>query len=300
MKKQIKILSAAALAATIAFSGCAVTESGVPDEREKELPAQTVTEEETVPQPSEEVETQQPPEEETEQRQPIEEEVKEEESEEVIVVQPTVKTVTYIKVTADGVNLRKGAGTSYASLGAAQRDTLYACAGESGNWYKTYYKNSVAYISKKYCAIVEMNEASAVIEKIIAEGCKCLGVKYVYGATRYHNGNGKLLSGFTTSAFDCSSLMQYIFKKGADINLQVNTRTQVVQGTAVARSDLRRGDLIFFTNASRVNNQGVERIGHVALYLGDNYILHTSSDFAKIEQMSSTRWGYYVQARRMV
>ena len=43
---------------------------------------------------------------------------------------------------------------------------------------------------------------------------------------------------------------------------------------------------------------GVERIGHVALYLGDNYILHTASDYAVIEQMSATRRNYFVTARR--
>ena len=80
--------------------------------------------------------------------------------------------------------------------------------------------------------------------------------------------------------------------------LDVNTRTQVKQGVKV--SEIKRGDLMFFTNASRYYNTGLERIGHVALYLGGNYILHTASDYAKIEQISSTRWGYYICARRMV
>ena len=136
-------------------------------------------------------------------------------------------------------------------------------------------------------------------EAVIAEGTKHMGVKYVYGATRYHNGKGVYLSGFSTQAFDCSSLMQYIFKVAANVNLQVTTRTQVVQGEAVTNG-LKRGDLMFFTNAARKNKTGVERIGHVAMYLGDNYILHTASDYAKIEQISSIRWGYYIQARRMV
>ena len=48
-----------------------------------------------------------------------------------------------------------------------------------------------------------------------------------------------------------------------------------------------------------ITRRGVERIGHVALYLGDNYILHTASDYAVIEQISSTRWGYYIEARRV-
>ncbi|MDE7306575.1 MAG: C40 family peptidase, partial [Clostridia bacterium] len=127
-----------------------------------------------------------------------------------------------------------------------------------------------------------------------------LGTPYVYGAVRLHDGKGNMLKGFTKNAFDCSSLMQYMFYEGAGKLLNVTTRTQVSQGKTVSKSQLKRGDLMFFTNASRKNNTGVERIGHVAIYLGDNYILHTASDYAKIEQISATRWGYFIQAQRML
>ena len=215
--------------------------------------------------------------------------------------QPKAEKAEYICVNASGLTLRSGAGTNYSAVGTAEKGTLYALCGKTGNWYKTYYKNKPVYLSAGYCSVVQMDKsANAQIEKVIEEGAKCLGVTYVYGATRYHDGTGRKLSGFTTSAFDCSSLMQYAFKVGADVNLQVNTRTQVYQGTTIKKSALKRGDLIFFTNASRKNNTGVERIGHVAMYLGDNYILHTASDYAKIEQISTTRWGYYVQTQRMI
>ena len=55
-----------------------------------------------------------------------------------------------------------------------------------------------------------------------------------------------------------------------------------------------------WTNASRKNKVGIERIGHVGIYFGNNYILHTASDHAVIEPISNTRWGYYVTARRVV
>ena len=228
-------------------------------------------------------------------------EEKEEEPVIAIVPEPKIERVSYVMPTASGLNLRAGAGTGYASLGSAEKNTLYALLGSENGWYKIAFNNGQAYLSSKYCKIVQMEKSSnADIEKIIAEGCKYLGVKYVYGATRYHDGSGKKLSGFSTSAFDCSSLMQYIFKMGAGINLQVNTRTQIYQGTTVKKNEIKRGDLLFFTNASRKNNVGVERVGHVALYLGDNYILHTASDYAKIEQISATRWGYYIQTQRVL
>ena len=214
---------------------------------------------------------------------------------------PKVATVSYIKVTSDGVNIRSGAGANYSSLGTAEKSTLYALLGEENGFYKTGYRNKTAYISKKYCQIYEMEKSdSASIEAVIEEGTKCLGTPYVYGATRLHDGKGNLYKGFTVNAFDCSSLMQYMFYKGADRLLDVNTRTQIYQGTTVSKSKLKRGDLIFFTNASRKNNSGIERVGHVAMYLGDNYILHTASDYAKIEQISSLRWSYYIQTQRMI
>lgn len=211
------------------------------------------------------------------------------------------QTVAYFAVTADGVNIRSGAGTEYAVLGQAEKSTLYCLSGEVGGWFKTVYRNKTAYISSKYCTVVNMRSSgNELIEAVVEEGCKLLGTPYVYGATRLHDGRGNFYKSFTCEKFDCSSLMQYIFYKGANKLLDVNTRTQVYQGTTVTGAQLERGDLMFFTNAERKYNKGIERIGHVALYLGDNYILHTASDYAKIEQISSTRWGYFIQAQRML
>lgn len=208
--------------------------------------------------------------------------------------------IGYIAVIGANVNVRSGAGTGYSVLGQAKQSTLFAIVGKVGNWYITYYKNTLGYIYSDYCQSVYMTASTDKrVENVISDATKLLGVKYVYGAVRYHDGNGNRLSGFSVYAFDCSSLLQYAFKTGANYNLQVNTRTQVKQGKTVAASQLKRGDLMFFTNASRYNNTGVERIGHVALYLGDNYILHTSSEFAKIEKLTTSRWNYYVQSQRI-
>lgn len=220
---------------------------------------------------------------------------------EITVSVPQVLTVSYISVTTDGVNIRSGAGTGYSARGTAEKSTMYALNDRTDGWYETGYKNNTAYISSKFCEVVEMKASGDErIEEVIKEGTKLLGTAYVYGAVRYHDGNGRKLSGFNVSAFDCSSLMQYIFYTGAHVNLQVNTRTQIYQGKTVTKSGLKRGDLMFFTNASRKNLSGVERVGHVALYLGDNWILHTASDYAKIEQISSTRWSYFIQGQRIL
>jgi len=283
MKKKIKRIAAiaCALATAVTLSGCAAADIPQGEEEEFEIDEFAPA---TGENPSETVQPDNPP-----------------ADDDITVSVPKVLTVSYLSVLSDGVNIRSGAGTDYSVRGAAEKSTMYTLDGKSGGWYKTAYKNKSGYISSKYCEIVEM-EASGDerIEAVIAEGAKLLGTAYVYGAVRYHDGSGRKQSGFNINSFDCSSLMQYIFYMGAHVNLQVNTRTQIYQGKTVKKSQLQRGDLMFFTNASRKNLTGVERVGHVALYLGDNWILHTASDYAKIEQISAMRWGYFIQGQRIL
>lgn len=225
-----------------------------------------------------------------------------EEPEEVLPPAPEPPaTANYVKAKVNGLNLRSGPGSGYASVGYIDAGDMVTLLAKEGSWYKTNYKNKMAYIStnETYTEIhsMEQSEESA-IEQVINEGLLLLGHPYVYGAIRFHDGAGNKLKNFDPTKYDCSSLMQYIFYHGAGINLNMTTRTQVKQGTFVPKNDLKRGDLMFFTNSSRYHYTGIERIGHVALYLGDNYILHTASDYAVIEQISTTRWKYYIESRR--
>ena len=218
------------------------------------------------------------------------------------VFEPDPK-VSYIRAKTNGLNIRSGPGSGYPSVGYIDNGDMVTFLSREGNWYKTLYKGNTAYISAgtAYTELFEMPQhTNETIERVINEGLQLLGHPYVYGATRLHDGSGKKISGFDKTKYDCSSLMQYIFFYGANVNLNMTTRTQVKQGAYVAKSDIARGDLIFFTNSQRYYNTGIERIGHVALYLGDNYILHTASDYAVIEQISAQRWKYYIETRRLV
>ena len=200
------------------------------------------------------------------------------------------------------MSLRSGPGTGYTALGHINKGDMVTFLDEENGWYRTRYKNKIAYISanSSYTEAFEIPlSQNDIVEKVIEEGLSLLGFPYVYGAIRLHDGKGNLLKNFDATEYDCSSLMQYIFYYGAGVNLNMTTRTQVTQGTSVKRADLQRGDLMFFTNSTRYNKTGVERIGHVALYLGNNYILHTASDYAVIEQISTQRWNYYIETRRV-
>lgn len=215
--------------------------------------------------------------------------------------EPPQNLQLYILCTGNGVNLRSGAGGGYSAVATAEKDTSYAVIAKVNGWYCVYYRGKKVYMAAAYAKefTLEKSENSAV-EKVLEEGYKLLGTPYVYGAVRLHDGAGNFERGFKTSAFDCSSLTQYVFYRGAKKLLGTTTRLQVKQGKSVKRANLSRGDCIYFTNASRYYNTGVERVGHVAIYLGNDYILHTSSDYARIEKLTSARKKYYIEARRFV
>lgn len=210
-------------------------------------------------------------------------------------------SASYIICTGNDVNIRAGAGSAYSVLGKAEKGTMYAIIGKSGNWYKTFYKNKAAYINASYAKEFSIRKSDKkAVEDVLFSAYQLLGTPYVYGAVRYHDGYGNRLKNFTASKFDCSSLTQYAFYQGAGVLLQTTTRLQVKQGKYVKPSDLKRGDCIYFTNESRQYLTGIERVGHVAIYLGNNYILHTASDYARIEQISNARWNFYLEARRFL
>ena len=202
----------------------------------------------------------------------------------------------------NGLNVRSGKGASYASLGTLDKGDMVAYVSYANGWYETVYKERAAYVSanENYTALYYMDKGSERAESVIGVAKTLLGYPYVWGSERYHRGNGILNTNFAAGEFDCSALTQYAYYKGAGVLLDVTTRTQVKQGTYVAYEDLRRGDLMFFTNSSRYNLFGTERVGHVAIYLGDNYILHTASDHAVIEPISPSRRSYFIEGRRVL
>lgn len=127
--------------------------------------------------------------------------------------------------------------------------------------------------------------ASTSASSVISTGKKFIGTPYVYGAK----------SGIT-SAFDCSSFVQYVFKKNG-VSLPRSSRQQSKVGKYVAKSKLKAGDLIF----SDTNRDGV--INHVSIYMGNNQLLHTYKKGVgvTISTFKGSSWDKtYVTARRVL
>lgn len=102
-------------------------------------------------------------------------------------------------------------------------------------------------------------------------GLKQLGKPYVFNAPAGSDNH-----------FDCSSFIQYIFKQNG-IHLPRNSRQQFQVGKAVSYPNIKKRDLLFFTTTKRKQRKGIEKIGHVALYIGNKKILHTFRKGKKVK-----------------
>lgn len=100
------------------------------------------------------------------------------------------------------------------------------------------------------------NSSSSTLSNIVAYAMQFLGNRYVYGGTSLTNGT------------DCSGFTMRIYEHfGYSI-----PRTSAAQAAAlpsVSRSDVRPGDLFFY---------GSGGVSHVAMYIGNNQIIHASNE----------------------
>ncbi|GAA0715418.1 hypothetical protein GCM10008904_32250 [Paraclostridium ghonii] len=110
-----------------------------------------------------------------------------------------------------------------------------------------------------------MDKAVSLIESKI-------GNKYVWGATG-------------PNSFDCSGLVQYVYKNALGKDIPRTSYEQSKFGKAVDKKDLQVGDLVFF------DTMGKGRVSHVGMYVGNNEFVHAANEKAGIKKSKLT--GYY-------
>ena len=123
--------------------------------------------------------------------------------------------------------------------------------------------------------------SGANVNAIISTAQTFIGVPYVFGGT-------------TPSGFDCSGYVQYVFKMhGFDIPRLADE--QYTFGKAVTRSQLKAGDLVFFTTYA-------SGASHCGIYIGNGKFLHASSSKGvKIDSLDSEYWKpRFIGARKVV
>ncbi|SHI75398.1 lipoprotein Spr [Cruoricaptor ignavus] len=125
------------------------------------------------------------------------------------------------------------------------------------------------------------------INSLIAEAESYLGTPYRYGGT-------------TRSGIDCSAFVLSVFGAALGIDLPRVSSSQASQGERISRSELKVGDLVFFSH-------GGGRIGHVGIVhdvdeSGEVRFIHAAtSRGVMISALSDKYWGpRFVQARRVI
>ena len=114
-----------------------------------------------------------------------------------------------------------------------------------------------------------------------AEVTKLVGTPYKYGGT-------------TSSGFDCSGFVRYIFDK-YNLDLPRTSAAQAKAGSHVDKENLRLGDLVFFNTSGR-------GVSHAGIYIGNDQFAHAStSKGVRISSLSESYYkNRYVTARRVI
>lgn len=122
------------------------------------------------------------------------------------------------------------------------------------------------------------------INNLLEEAMSHLGARYRSGSKG-------------PSAFDCSGFTSYVFKQLGSANIGSSSRDQYVRNVPVSRSEMQRGDLVFFTSPRSGRN-----VGHVGIVVDVdpdtntfNFIHASSSGGVKVSKSTD---GFY--ARRFI
>ena len=112
---------------------------------------------------------------------------------------------------------------------------------------------------------------------VVGIAMQFLGTPYKWGGASPETG------------FDCSGFIMYVFAQ-IGVSLPHNAAAQYGYGTAVSRSQLQPGDLVFF-----------DGLGHNGIYIGGGQFIHAphTGDVVKISTISGWYSDRWVGARRL-
>ena len=113
---------------------------------------------------------------------------------------------------------------------------------------------------------------SQAIQQITRLALAQMGKDYVWGANGPYN-------------FDCSGFTKFVYSKNG-IELPRVSKEQAQIGQFVPRTNLRKGDLVFFSTSTN------SEVGHAGIYLGRGEFIHASSAKDRVV-ISSINSNYY-------
>jgi uncharacterized protein YgiM (DUF1202 family) len=195
-----------------------------------------------------------------------------------------------------GVNLRDGADTDSDVIYVMERNSVFDVVDDSDpEWVKVSYGDGEYFIHRDFVLVqtgVKPDREPEVISKpqeefvagvnaskadeIIAYSKRFLGTPYVWGGTNLSRG------------VDCSGFTYSVMRDNG-IYLNRTSREQIYNGSRVSKSDLQKGDLVFFGNG------GGGSIQHVGMFIGDGQFIHAASGSGRRVMISSLSESYYVR-----
>lgn len=178
--------------------------------------------------------------------------------------------VTVAEATSGGLRVRTEPNTDCEILTTmAEGEQLEVIEEEKDGWIMVMLDDEVGYISADYAEVKEnLDTAVTMTELLYGEGVSDVRVELCQYAKQFV-GNPYVWGGTSlTKGADCSGFTLSVFKKYG-ITLPHYSVSQSQMGKKVSLSEAKAGDLVFYSNGSRVN--------HVAVYLGNGQVVHASS-----------------------
>lgn len=173
-------------------------------------------------------------------------------------------------VTADNLKVRTQTNTKCKTRGMIKKNTVWNVLEDLGDWIKIQYDgDKESYVSAEYVSVsYTLDTALTMTEVKYGRGVTDVGIAIAEYAVQFV-GNPYVWGGTSlTKGADCSGFTMTIFKKYG-VKLTHSARAQAKKGVDVPISDLRPGDLVFYSDSSGIN--------HVTIYIGDGKVVHASS-----------------------
>lgn len=187
----------------------------------------------------------------------------------------------------DNLNIRMEPNTNSGVVTQIPKGGELEYVNTENGWVEVTIDSDTAYVSAEYVDIVsKLDTAITMSELLYGEGVSDIRVDIVEYAKQFV-GNPYVWGGTSlTKGADCSGFVQSVFKKYG-VTLPRTSREQAKVGTKISVSELKAGDLIFYTNGSGT-------INHVAIYIGGGQVVHASSPSTGIR---ISKYNYRTPAR---
>ncbi len=192
-------------------------------------------------------------------------------------------------VNASELNVRASASADAEIVATLPVGTYVKVNWMEPGWINVAYNGDglMGYVSDEFFTVYEgtIPEFSSTGGQAAVEVVKrYLGVPYVYGGT-------------SPGGFDCSGLMQYVYKQlGYSINRVADA--QMRNGIAISRQNLAPGDLVGF-----YTSPGSGYVGHIGMYVGDGMMIHAphTGDVVKYSNIDDSYYGSrFAGGRRII